>query len=33
MPPPGKGDQWTDAEAELLRKFVDDVDAKQQKKK
>jgi hypothetical protein len=33
MPPPGRGDRWTKDEAELLRKFVDDVEAKQQKKK
>jgi len=33
MPPPGKGDPWTKGEAEILRKFVDDLEAKQQKKK
>jgi len=33
MPPPGKGDPWTKEEAEVLRKFVDDLEAKQQKKK
>ena len=32
MPPPGKGDPWTMEESELLRKFVADVDQKQQKK-
>jgi hypothetical protein len=33
MPPPGKGDPWTKDEAEVLRKFIDDLDTKQQKKK
>jgi hypothetical protein len=33
MPPPGKADPWTKADADLLRKFVDDVEAKQQPKK
>lgn len=33
MPPPGRGERWTEKEAELLRKFVDDLEAKQQKKK
>ena len=33
MPPPGKGDPWTKDESEVLRKFVDDLETKQQKKK
>ncbi len=33
MPPPEKGKPWTKADAELLRKFVDDIEAKQQPKK
>ncbi len=32
MPPPGKGDRWTDKEVEVLRNFVADLDKKQQKK-
>lgn len=32
MPPPGKGDPWTEAEVEVLQKFVADLDKKQQKK-
>ena len=32
MPPPGKGDPWTKEEAEILRKFVDDLEMKQKKK-
>lgn len=32
MPPPGKGDPWTDAEKEVLHKFVVDLDKKQQRK-
>jgi hypothetical protein len=32
MPPPGKGDPWTDEEKEILHKFVADLDKKQQKK-
>ena len=32
MPPPGKGDPWTEKETELLHQFVMDLDKKQQKK-
>jgi hypothetical protein len=32
MPPPGKGDPWTKDEVEVLRKFVNDLETKQQKK-
>ncbi len=32
MPPPGKGDPWTDDEVKVLREFVSDLDKKQQKK-
>src|SRR5438132_12148069 len=32
MPPPGKGEPWTDAEKDMLHKFVVDLDKKQQKK-
>ena len=32
MPPPGKGDPWTEKETELLNRFVIDLDKKQQKK-
>jgi len=32
MPPPGKGEPWTDAEKEVLQKFVADLEKKQQKK-
>jgi len=32
MPPPGKGDPWTQAEIDVLQKFVADLDKKQQKK-
>jgi hypothetical protein len=33
MPPPGKGDPWTQEEMDLLNKFVVDLDAKRQKKR
>lgn len=32
MPPPGKGDPWTEAEMNVLHQFVMDLDKKQQKK-
>jgi hypothetical protein len=32
MPPPGKGETWTDKEAQVLHQFVIDLDKKQQKK-
>ena len=32
MPPPGKGEPWTEAEKDVLHKFVVDLDKKQQKK-
>ena len=32
MPPPGKGDPWTESETQILHKFVMDLDSKQQKK-
>ena len=32
MPPPGKGDPWTDAEVKVLQQFVTDLDKRQQKK-
>src|SRR5439155_2814267 len=32
MPPPGKGDPWTEKETEVLHRFVVDLDKKQQKK-
>lgn len=32
MPPPGKGEPWTEPEVEVLRNFVADLDKKQQKK-
>jgi hypothetical protein len=32
MPPPGKGDPWTQEETQVLHKFVMDLDSKQQKK-
>lgn len=32
MPPPGKGDPWTEAEVKVLQDFVVDLDKKQQKK-
>ena len=32
MPPPGKGDPWTQEETEVLHKFVMDLDRKQQKR-
>ena len=32
MPPPGKADPWTEAEMDVLQKFVVDLDKKQQKK-
>jgi hypothetical protein len=32
MPPPGKGDPWTQEEMDILHKFVTDLDKKQQKK-
>ncbi|MSQ94815.1 MAG: hypothetical protein EXR98_09705 [Gemmataceae bacterium] len=32
MPPPGKGEPWTDAEKDVLHKFVADLDKKNQKK-
>lgn len=32
MPPPGKGEPWTDAEKDVLHKFVVDLEKKQQKK-
>ncbi len=31
MPPPGKGERWKDAETQVLRKFVNDLEAKQKK--
>ena len=33
MPPPGKGDPWTQEEMDVLAKFVADVESKQQKKR
>jgi hypothetical protein len=32
MPPPGKGDPWTEEEVTMLKSFVADLDKKQQKK-
>jgi hypothetical protein len=32
MPPPGKGEPWTDAEMKVLHNFVVDLEKKQQKK-
>ena len=32
MPPPGKGDPWTEEEIAALKNFVADLDKKQQKK-
>ena len=32
MPPPGKGDPWTEEEVTVLKNFVADLDKKQQKK-
>ncbi len=32
MPPPGKASPWKQADIEILQKFVDDLDKKQQKK-
>jgi hypothetical protein len=32
MPPPGKGEPWTQAEMDVLHQFVVDLDKKQQKK-
>jgi hypothetical protein len=32
MPPPGKGDPWTQEEMDILHNFVTDLDKKQQKK-
>ena len=32
MPPPGKGEPWTEKETQLLHDFVMDLDKKQQKK-
>jgi hypothetical protein len=32
MPPPGKGEPWTEKEMEILHQFVTDLDKKQQKK-
>ena len=32
MPPPGKGERWSKADIEMLKKFVTDLDKKQLKK-